>query len=109
MLDHGKTAVVGGECVDPTQAYQIHGGVCELFPRLLSDHEEADTRMILHHATHAFESYSDVTIYSPDTDFLVIATYHYRKILQSYTGDETLRMWLHTGNGLKDRYVPVHK
>ena len=59
MLDHGMTVVVGGRCVVPTQAYRIHGGVCELFPRLFSDHEEADTRMILH-ATHAFESCSDV-------------------------------------------------
>ena len=82
--------------------------VCELFTRLLSDHEEADTRMILH-ATHAFESCSGVTIYSPDTDVLVIAAYHYWKILQSYTGDETLRMRFHTGNGLKDRYIPAHK
>ena len=43
-----------------------------LCPDLNCDHEEADTRLLLH-ARHAAESNSTVIIRSPDTDVAVIA------------------------------------
>ena len=39
---------------------------------LASDHEEADTRLILH-ASHALQNYQNITIRSPDTDVFVFA------------------------------------
>ena len=36
------------------------------------DHEEADTRMLLH-VQHAASTYGSIVIYSPDTDVLVLA------------------------------------
>ena len=40
-------------------------------PELRSDHEETDTRMVLH-ATHASSYHRDVIIRSPDTDVFII-------------------------------------
>ena len=40
-------------------------------PELKSDHEEADTRMVLH-AVHASSCHHDVIIQSPDTDVFII-------------------------------------
>jgi hypothetical protein len=46
--------------------------MCSEVEELCSDHEEADTRMIVH-AVHASGSYPTVIIKSPDTDVLLIA------------------------------------
>ncbi len=40
-------------------------------PELKSDHEEADTRMLLH-AKHASMSYESVLVQSPDTDVFAL-------------------------------------
>ncbi len=45
----------------------------ESFPPLDSNHEEADTRLLLH-AKHAASTYDTVIIRSPDTDVLVLCT-----------------------------------
>lgn len=47
----------------------ITSGDCE---ELFSDHEEADTRLILH-ALHASDQFKRIVIWSPDTDVAVIA------------------------------------
>ena len=44
-------------------------------PELQNDHEEADTRMLLH-AKHASHDRDDVVIRSPDTDVFVLAVGH---------------------------------
>ena len=41
-------------------------------PYLFSDHEEADTRLLLH-AQQAAQAFSSVTIKSPDTDVMVLS------------------------------------
>lgn len=46
-----------------------------IIPRLESDHEEADTRLILH-AVDAGRSHDTVIIHSPDTDVLVLSVCH---------------------------------
>ena len=46
--------------------------MCSEIRELYCDHEEADTRLILH-AMHASQSYPNVIIKSPDTDVLLIA------------------------------------
>lgn len=57
---------------------QSHGNTatCEL-PHLTSDHEEADTRLILHaNDCTAVGKFAKVIIWSPDTDVAIIATEH---------------------------------
>jgi len=63
--------------------YFAHGQQCHMYSVvddkvvvqpvtvLHSDHEEADTKILLH-AAHALKSYSAVTIQSDDTDVLVL-------------------------------------
>ena len=46
--------------------------MCSEIKELYCDHEEADTRMILH-TMHASQSYRNIIIKSPDTDVLLIA------------------------------------
>ena len=46
--------------------------MCSEIRELYCDHEEADTRMILH-TMHASQSYRNIIIKSPDTDVLLIA------------------------------------
>ena len=43
----------------------------EEVPELFSDHEEADTRLLLH-AKHASQNHSDIIIKSPDPDVFVL-------------------------------------
>ena len=64
--------------------YITHGSLCRVIqstcdlltstvvPELETDHEEADTRLMLH-ALHASKSHSVVNIKSPDTDVAIIA------------------------------------
>ena len=61
---------------------------------LHSDHEEADTKMLLH-AAHALQSCSAVTIQSDDTDVLVFCV----GMKSSLKGKLYLR-----GTGCKSRY-----
>ena len=48
------------------------------FEELLSDHEEADTR-IMSHGVHASTTVSSVVISSPDTDVAILAIAHHSK------------------------------
>lgn len=102
-----KALFIGGGAEDTSLAYKFVGGNWETCLQLFSDHEEADTRMILH-AKHAFDNgFHDVTIESPDTDVMVIATYHLMKLRLPIATE--LKLWFHTGTGLKERYIPLHK
>ena len=60
-----------------SDVYKINDTVVERVLQLQSNHEEADTRMLLH-AKHASLTYPKVLISSPDTDVfhhLFISTY----------------------------------
>ncbi|KAJ8030514.1 hypothetical protein HOLleu_26961 [Holothuria leucospilota] len=59
---------------DHCQCLQLKEGMLEITPchELFCDHEEADTRLLLH-ARHAAETTSNIIISSPDTDVAVIA------------------------------------
>ena len=62
------------------EVFYAHGLVCqrlttegvEAIPELQCDHEEADTRMLLH-AQHALATYGRIMVQSPDTDVLVLS------------------------------------
>lgn len=67
-------------------------------PALRCDHEEADTRLLLH-SKHAAEEYDDILIKSPDTDVLVLCT-----AMQKTIGK---KLYLMTGTGNKFRVIDI--
>ena len=71
----------------------------DLFPVLDSNHEEADTRLLLH-AKHAASTHNTLIIRSPDTDVLVLCT-----ALQHFIGKDIYMM---TGSGNKFRCIHIN-
>ena len=70
-------------------------------PGLQSNHEEADTRLLLH-AKHAADNASRIVIQSPDTNVLVICTSHFNSL-------SCEELWFQTGVKDRLRFIPVHK
>lgn len=68
-------------------------------PELTSDHEEADTRLILH-AAHASSQGSTTIIWSPDTDVAIIA-------LGTIAIDCNRTVWFATGTGNRRRLIDL--
>ena len=73
---------------------------CEDVPALKSNHEEADTRLLLH-AKQASRPDSRIVIESPDTDVLVLSVAHFNDI-------NCEEMWFRIGVKDQLRYIPVH-
>ena len=65
---------------------------------LRCDHEEADTKLLLH-SRHAAEVHAEIIIKSPDTDVFVLCT-----AMQKTIGK---KLYLMTGNGNKFRVIDV--
>ena len=70
-------------------------------PDLQSNHEEADTRLLLH-SKHAADNASQIVIQSPDTYVLAICMSHFNSL-------SCEELWFQTG--VKDRlqFIPMHK
>ncbi|KAK3740844.1 hypothetical protein QZH41_000596 [Actinostola sp. cb2023] len=96
----GQQLIVAGGFEDPTDAVMISSQHLDHVPELRSDHEEADTRMILH-AKHASSSKQRIVIQSPDTDVAVLATYSFQTI-------QCEELWFKTGVKDKVRFIPIH-
>ena len=74
--------------------------VCMPVPELNSDHEEADTRMLLHaQHSHNIQPRS-IIIHSPDTDVAVLALY----FAPAFSGSEIM---FATGVGNRRRILPI--
>ena len=99
-LPLNKKLVIGGGLNDGKEALSIEKGHWETVPSLKSDHEEADTRLLLH-ARNDVQDGVRIIIQSPDTDVLILCTSLFQEI-----GCEEL--WLRTGVKDKLRYIPVH-
>ena len=66
------------------------------------NHEEADTRVILH-SLDAFENgFNEITIRTVDTDVVAVAIAAFQKM-------EHLKFWIAFGAGKNLRYIPVHE
>lgn len=72
----------------------------DILQELRSDHEEADTRMILH-ASHVSSTNKRIVIQSPDTDVAVLATYAFERI-------HCNELWFKTVVKDKVRFIPIH-
>jgi len=70
---------------------------------LVSNHEEADTRIILHclYASHHSAASSAIVVHSPDTDVFVLLLHYAYRISQP--------LLFYTGSGNNQRIVLVHK
>ncbi|KAK4885392.1 hypothetical protein RN001_001663 [Aquatica leii] len=68
---------------------------------LVSNHEEADTRILLHVLSAKISGYRRCIVDCNDTDVLVLLL-HFRKHL-------TQEVWMKTGKSDSLRYIPVHK
>ena len=96
-LQPGNILVISGGLKN-SDAMCIRGGNASLIRSLTCNHEEADTRMLLH-ASHAADMLSRVVIMSPDTDVAVLGV-HFAQTIGS-------EIWFKTG--VKDlvRYTPL--
>ena len=71
----------------------VRKGQSEELDLLLSDHEEADTRQLLH-AQHASHVYERIIIISPDTDVAILCAAHFDNL-------KCIELWFRTG--VKDK------
>ena len=75
-------------------------GLCEPVEALGCNHEEADTRILLH-ANHICQSTENVVIYTPDTDVLLIAI--------AASGQIPGSLFTRTGAKNKARIISINK
>lgn len=99
LLD-GQELVIGGGFKNSTRSVRIIKGHCEDLANLKSDHEEADTRLLLH-AKHASYDHSRIILQSPDTDVAVLCIFHFSSL-------KCEELWFRTGVKDKVRYLPIH-
>ena len=65
------------------------------------NHEEADTRLILHVFDWIKKGYKKITIVTVDTDVVVIALYHFYDL-------NIEELWIEYGTGQHKRWLPIH-
>ena len=92
--------MIGGGFRDGEKAVTVTKGEGREVEALRSNHEEADTRMILH-ANHAVRADRRLVIQSPDTDVLVLSVSHFRSL-------DCPELWFRTGVKDRHRLIPVH-
>ena len=96
--------------VGSTKLFVCHENLCHLIhvvkgvvvveevPDLFCDHEEADTRLLLH-AKHASSVYSNILIQSPDTDVMLLCI--------AFAGELSNNLYFCTGTGNNTRIVDI--
>lgn len=92
--------ILGGGFRNGKDCKLITRGHVAQLPSLESDHEEADTRLLLH-AHHASSDHPQVIVQSPDTDVAVICVH-------MYSAMTCRKLWFRTGVKNKRRYIPIH-
>ncbi|KAJ8049799.1 hypothetical protein HOLleu_02705 [Holothuria leucospilota] len=102
-LKEGEELVIGGCFINQNQnqAVSVTNGVAICIKALQSDHEETDTRLLLH-AKHASQDHKRIVVQSPDTDLAVLCA--------SFLSDLNCQeLWFRSGVKDKLRYIPMHK
>ena len=100
QLPPQKELVIGGGFRDGEKAVTVTIGQCREVQVLRSNHEEADTRMILH-AKYAARTDRRLVTQSPDTDVLILSVSHFRSL-------GCPELWFRTGLKDRQRMIPVH-
>ena len=99
-LGPGDILVVAGGFSNPDVTKVISCENIEDLPSLKSNHEEADTRILLHASHIAKSSANNIVIWSPDTDVAVLCI-HFYKLLK-------VPLWFRTGVKEHTRFIPIH-
>ena len=98
LLKDNTKLVLGGGFQDRETSAVIEGGMHPVeYENLSSNHEQADTRIILH-AKDASITHDRIIIWSPDTDVAVLAISFYHQIRK--------QLWFRTGVKDKTRFIP---
>ena len=100
ILPAGKSIVLSGGFGDPLRCVKVSSGHVEELQVLYSDHEESDTRMILH-AKNAGHNHEMIVIQSTDTDVAVLSIFAFFSL-------QCQEVWFQTGTKDKFRYIPIH-
>jgi len=81
------------------EVFRITKNTTEKIHELTSNHQEADTRILLH-ARHASLSYEEIVVSTPDTDVFLI--------MLSLISDMNIRLYMLTGTGSKRRIIDMN-
>ena len=89
---------------DSIKAVSVRKGTYDDIVELFSEHEEADTRLLLH-ASHASRTSSRIVIQLPDTDVTDVAVFfctaHFEKLLCE-------ELWFKMDVYDNLRFIPIH-
>lgn len=100
QLHQHKNVILAGGFQDGKETVMCSRGFSSSIPSLLSDQEEADTRLVLH-AKHASITHQRIVIQSPDRDVAVLCVAHFQSV-------QCQELWFKTGVKDKARYIPIH-
>ena len=96
-----NTIILAGGFENDEDVKVVSTSFVDNLTNLYSDQEEADTRLVLH-SIHLAESHSRVVIRCDDTDVLVLLVYYSSKGMFG-----TSTVFMHSGHGPRQRFVPV--
>jgi hypothetical protein len=99
-LSSSEKVVLAGKFRDGSKTVLLTQSSVAVEHNLRSDHEEADTRLLLH-AKHAANTHPRIVIQSPDTDVAVLSIAHF----EDFSCQE---LWFKTGVKDRQRYIPIH-
>ena len=100
-LDSQQKVFLAGGFKDGMKTVSCTQGHCETKPLLRSDHEEADTRLLLQ-AKHASQTHPRIVIQSPDTDVAVLSITQFEDL-------QCQELWFRTGVKDRLRFIPIHR
>ena len=104
-LSYGKSITLAGGFSDGELVKKVETDSITDMEELYSNHEEADTRLLLH-ATYSAKDYSRVIVRCDDTDVLILLLYYYSR------GELSEEVYMHAGHSAETvsniRYVPIH-
>ena len=121
VVEENKASLAHFISTEMTQRYEAHprrelvvsGGFNEILKvwssntsredlqELSSDHEEADTRIVLHAKHAAAVGYKQVNVLCRDTDVLVLLLAHREDLCEE--------IWMFSGTSRRKKYTHVHK
>ena len=100
-LNPQQKVFLAGGFKDGMKTVSCTQGHCEIVPLLRSDHEEADTRLLLQ-SKHASQTHSRIVIQSPDTDVAVLSITYFEDL-------QCQELWFRTGVKDRLRFIPIHR
>ena len=106
-----STEITQSFCLHPTRELVLSGGFSDILQvwssddtkdlsRLASNHEEANTRIVLHARDATLHGYQQINVVCRDTDVLVLLLAH-RELLCPV-------IWMFSGTTKRKRHIPVH-